>query len=57
MQELSGVDRQINSVRFPLMGKRSAVWTAVSWQGPMNSGRRNGEAEELKESLFKREPV
>lgn len=46
LQEISGVDRQINSVGFSLIGERSAVWTAVSWQGPMNSGRGNGEAEE-----------
>lgn len=41
---ISGISRLC--VRFSSMGERSAVWTAVSWQGPMYSGRRNGEAEE-----------
>lgn len=46
------VSGQINGGRcfffvfFFLMGERSAVLTAVSWQGPINSGRRSREAEE-----------
>lgn len=42
------------------MAERSAVWTAVSWQGPMDSEKRKGrrgKREELKESPFKLEPV
>lgn len=41
---ISGINRLC--VRFSSMAERSAVWTAVPWQGPMYSGRRNGEAEE-----------